>query len=491
MEKSLGDAVHRALAEDDSNLWFVGAILVLFGTVGQNLGNNIVSVAHQAGHREEDALESNLKSIVESEETEKDENNAGEEKTWVERHLWAIGTFIFVSGSLCNFVSFGYAAQSLLASLQSVQFLSNMLFAKVVHKETLTWTMIGATFVIICGNVLVVLFSEHTAVKYTGAEIFNLYATNTAFHAYLGIMGSIAIGCEYTYRKYNHSRTVKAVLLPYHSFLEPACYCLASSFVGTLAIMNAKCLSMYLTGGDAGAEFQAPPLYLALLIWLTFVTFWFKRMDHGLDLFPPLFFIPVLMISFVFVNILCGGIFFLEFEAFDGSQYAGFCCGAVLILSGVYFLAPPNTMELGPQEAEEISLSSRTPSRERTYSNTSTDAPKRRSRRYSFSSMDSDDPESVTSEGSTNRLQAQARPRVSTMSHPLAALKEAHRRASQVAAFASAENYASTKVDEAAEISTRQLRRISAVVGMASSPESKATALSVETNDENPEANVA
>ena len=148
-------------------------------------------------------------------------------------------------------------------------------------------------------------------------------------------------------------------------------------------------------------------------------------------------------------------------------------------------------MELGPQEAEEISLSSRTPSRERTYSNTSTDAPKRRSRRYSFSSMDSDDPESVTSEGSTNRLQAQARPRVSTMSHPLAALKEAHRRASQVAAFASAENYASTKVDEAAEISTRQLRRISAVVGMASSPESKATALSVETNDENPEANVA
>ena len=92
--------------------------------------------------------------------------------------------------------------------------------------------------------------------------------------------------------------------------------------------MNAKCLSMYLTGGNAGAEFQAPPLYVALFIWLTFVTFWFKRMDHGLNLFPPLFFIPVLMISFVFVNIICGGIFFKEFEAFDMNQYIGFCCGA-------------------------------------------------------------------------------------------------------------------------------------------------------------------
>ena len=148
--------------------------------------------------RKEKDAENDLKSIAEDSDNDNDDENNDEGETWIQKNLWAIGTFIFVSGSLCNFVSFGYAAQSLLASLQSVQFLSNMIFAKVVHKEMLTWTMMGATFIIVCGNVLVVLFSEHTAVKYTGTEIFNLYATNSAFHAYLGIMGSTAIVCEYT-----------------------------------------------------------------------------------------------------------------------------------------------------------------------------------------------------------------------------------------------------------------------------------------------------
>ena len=61
------------------------------------------------------------------------------------------------------------------------------------------------------------------------------------------------------------------------------------------------------------------------------------------------------------------------------------------------------------------------------------------------------------------------------MSHPLAALKEAHRRASQVPAFANAENYLSSNVDAATEISTRSMRRISIAVGLGS-PETKAAA---------------
>ena len=472
------EGIQRLLSEsegsDEGNLWVLGAILVLIGTVGQNLGNNIVSVAHGHSQHDDDELIDEMKPITEVEEGDKNKeetsSDGGEKKepTWVQKHLWAVGTAIFVSGSLCNFVSFGYAAQSLLASLQSVQFLSNMLFAKIVHHEELTWTMIGATFTIVCGNVLVVLFSEHTAVKYTGEEIFNLWATNSVFHAYLGIMGSTAIICEYIYRKYNYSRMVEGKLLQYHSFLEPACYCLASAFVGTLAIMNAKCLSMYLTGGDAGSEFASPPLYVALFIWLSFVTFWFRRMDHGLDLFPPLFFIPVLMISFVFVNIIAGGIFFQEFAAFDGTQYAGFCCGAGMILSGVYFLAPPNTMEVGPQEAEEVGgVLVGEGNRSRTHSTSSVGSPDRakRSRRLSFSSIDSDGDSTVLSD-TTASARITGRPRVNTMSHPLAALKETRRRASQLPAYVAAESYVTGTVAIVEEGTTRSIHRVSVAVGL-------------------------
>jgi hypothetical protein len=46
---------------------------------------------------------------------------------WVKR----VGAFLFMIGGVLNFVSFSYAAQSLLASLGSVQFVSNVVFGKV------------------------------------------------------------------------------------------------------------------------------------------------------------------------------------------------------------------------------------------------------------------------------------------------------------------------------------------------------------------------
>ena len=43
---------------------------------------------------------------------------------------WVIGTIIFVSGSLLNFASYAFAAQSMLASLESIQFVTNLIFGK-------------------------------------------------------------------------------------------------------------------------------------------------------------------------------------------------------------------------------------------------------------------------------------------------------------------------------------------------------------------------
>lgn len=453
----------------EQNLWWLGAILVLIGTICQNLGNNIVSVAHSNRHKEEEAereerAESEAKAAARRasvdgsegavpavpaldaaavgvgsieqklirEDAEGSDNDAEEEKkneSWLHRHLWAIGSCIFVGGSLTNFVSFGYAAQSLLASLQSIQFVSNMIFAKVVHKEEVSSVMMAATGFIVAGNILVVFFSEHTAVKFTGTEIFNLWATNTAFHVYLGVMGSVALACEYTFRYYNEYRMKEGKFLWMHSFVESACYCTASSFVGQLAVMNAKCLSMYLTGGQAGVEFQHPPLYVALFVWLSFVTFWFRRMDYGLNLFPPLYFIPVLMISFVFINIVAGGIFFQEFLLFNTTQYIGFCIGAFCILLGVYFLAPANDMTAGEGDIELQDIDER--------SSAGKSIGEMRHRLSFMPKMvDEDimatDPETVGGSPSLKVLAARVRAPTIRQPHPLAALKETSRRVTVV-----------------------------------------------------------
>jgi hypothetical protein len=41
-------------------------------------------------------------------------------------------------------------------------------------------------------------------------------------------------------------------------------------------------------------EFVHPPIWVILVAWLTMVSYWLNRLNKGLQLFPPLFIIPVL-----------------------------------------------------------------------------------------------------------------------------------------------------------------------------------------------------
>ena len=87
-------------------------------------------------------------------------------------------------------------------------------------------------------------------------------------------------------------------------------------------------------------EFERPHIWWILVTWLLLVTYWVKRIDTGLALFPPLFIIPVMQVFFVFFAIVCGGIYFGEFMTFGPPQFAGVIIGVLMILGGVYGLAP-------------------------------------------------------------------------------------------------------------------------------------------------------
>lgn len=65
---------------------------------------------------------------------------------------WQAGIGLFAGGNVLNFVSFGFAAQSLLAALGSVQFVSNVVFARLVLKEAVTWRVLCATALIVAGE---------------------------------------------------------------------------------------------------------------------------------------------------------------------------------------------------------------------------------------------------------------------------------------------------------------------------------------------------
>jgi len=50
--------------------------------------------------------------------------------------IWVVGTVVFISGSLLNFAAFAFAPQSILASLEGIQFVTNVLFGKFVLNST-------------------------------------------------------------------------------------------------------------------------------------------------------------------------------------------------------------------------------------------------------------------------------------------------------------------------------------------------------------------
>jgi magnesium transporter len=349
-------------------LWVLGVLLIVFGSIGNNLGNNLVSLAHKARKDRELAISAidDCESVKESPQVtilEKAESGEGiqvivqehpKKKEW---SLRAIGTFIFVFGNLFTFAAFGFGAQSLLASLESVQFVSNIVFAKYVHKERITVRMILATASIVFGNILVVIFSDHTVRLYTSEDMIYLFRNNSDYHSYLAVAGLLWVASHVTYTQYHKIRMKERRLLYRHSFIEPLAFTVSSAIIGTQAVLLSKCMSMLIQVSAKGDnEFRKPTIYVVLVGWLVLVSYWVRRLDLGLSLYPPLFVIPAMQVFFVFFAIISGGVYFEEFRDFDSTHFGGFFCGVIMILVGVCGLAPTDGL-LPPHSLEETPAS--------------------------------------------------------------------------------------------------------------------------------------
>lgn len=69
----------------------------------------------------------------------------------------------------------GFASQSLLTGLGSVQFISNLIFAVVVLRESVPKRCVLATVLIVAGNVVLVVFGSKESPNYSVAQLATLY----------------------------------------------------------------------------------------------------------------------------------------------------------------------------------------------------------------------------------------------------------------------------------------------------------------------------
>lgn len=158
------------------NNWTLGIALGLVGSIAINTGNNLQSLGLKSLQREQQLTSRSSPAekpsrkvpwlsptpVKISPEDHEPEDESHSEFVFVKARTnpihsiaWIVGTIIFVLGSLLNFASYAFAAQSMLASLESVQFVTNLIFGKLLLHAQITETMLAGTILAVTGTVLV------------------------------------------------------------------------------------------------------------------------------------------------------------------------------------------------------------------------------------------------------------------------------------------------------------------------------------------------
>lgn len=324
--------------DGEEHLAYIGVVLCAFGSIALNFGNNIQSLALQGRH-------SDVKKSTDVGNVSKTEDCNGE-KHVVNKPLFYTGTAIFVTGSLTTFAAFAFAAQSMLAPIEAVQFVSNVIFAKFVHGVQPSWRTVIGTVLIVGGAVMTVVFSPHATVTCSIPQIQRLYEA-PAYQSYIVIAAAGAFVLDFAYKAFEKKKKKGNPWSGTEKFL-PLSYALFSAIFGTQMVVQAKVLSMVIMLTlDGDNQFKFWFMWVTLAMWLLFLYIWLARMASALAKFNPLFIIPVLQVFFILLAVIAGGIFFQEFNAFTVENWIGFVSGVLIVFFGLYLIAPRDDSYVG------------------------------------------------------------------------------------------------------------------------------------------------
>lgn len=294
---------------------FLGIVLCLLGAIGNNLGNNIQSLG--------------MKCIPDG-----DENTARKQN-----RTWMIGTIVYVSGALLLFGSFGLAPASLLAPLESVQFVTNVLFGRIMLKRTVTPKMILGTCFIVAGTIIALLSGPHKDPEMT-IEQLTANWQSTRWLVYVACMAGTTFVTWLVHKVYNF-RFSRGRPLPGHKMVSPLTYAIFSAIIGTQSVVQAKCMAELVRLWTAEHEdiWKYGFTYLVVSLWIPLVAVWLHQLNKALGIYDPLFMIPLLQANFIFFAVLSGGVFFGEFDDLGEMQWVSFFGGVTVMFTGLYLLA--------------------------------------------------------------------------------------------------------------------------------------------------------
>ncbi|MFS7956475.1 putative magnesium transporter NIPA [Helianthus anomalus] len=310
--------------------WVIGAIINLFGSIAINFGTNLLKLGHDERDRHAMLGEGiDGKTIL---------------RPIISFQSWRIGILFFAFGNALNFISFGYAAQSLLAALGSVQFVSNIAFAYFVLSKTVTVKVLVATIFIVLGNTFLVAFGNHQSPVYTQEQLAEKYS-NITFLFYCLFLVVVVVMHHYVYRRGELLLAIpEKELTPYWKLLLPFSFAVVSGAVGSCSVLFAKSLSNLLRlSMSSSYRLDSWFTYSILVLFLCTAGFWMARLNEGLSQFDAILIVPMLQIAWTFFSICTGFVYFQEYQVFDALRTVMFILGMISVFIGISLLAPDDS----------------------------------------------------------------------------------------------------------------------------------------------------
>ena len=337
------------------DLWWIGALLAVFGSVGSNLGINIQKFSFLQNSK----------------------RPTSEQRAYTRQPGWALGLGLVIGGSLCDFAALALAAQSIVAPIGSVTLVANMVFAQYWLKETLSRRDLCGTVLIIAGSVLTVAFGDHSDPEYSLSDFRHFFGFSSSIIYALAVLGFCAtlyalllylrpmkkriVEINKTYETI-HDNSVRqrliadntelaAVIVRYTPWekVHPFFLCALSGALGAQSVMFGKMVSELISTTMQGDnQLFSPFPYLFLLSMLFFIFSQIHFLALALAYFDALYCVPIFQCFFILISTVGGATFFQEFSNFDTTQAIMFPLGIVVTLVGVFLLAQRDSSAVAP-----------------------------------------------------------------------------------------------------------------------------------------------
>ncbi|KAL1499719.1 hypothetical protein AB1Y20_012406 [Prymnesium parvum] len=167
--------------EQSFNLWYIGILIMIFGTFCQALGANL---QQRSVKRESDLY-----------------GASNSRRPTHKQPMFVSGVVLLVGAGIVSATALIFSAQSLLAPLILLIFIANPLVAHFVNNEPFRWQTDGALTALIAGSVALILaFAPHHSASYNAEHLAWLFE-QPSFMAFIALVVAIIVPAYWVKRR--------------------------------------------------------------------------------------------------------------------------------------------------------------------------------------------------------------------------------------------------------------------------------------------------